>query len=135
MEVSVHRSTASPLETIRTFMETIGRKDYDAASAFIAEDCEYTNIPLGTVRGPAGVRSVLEPFFAPTLENEFVWKHSATDGALVFVERVDRHRLQDRWVELPVTGLFRVDDGRITLWRDYFDAQTILGQWPKATEA
>lgn len=129
------RSTVSPLETIKTFMETIGRKDYDGALAFIDEDCEYTNIPLGTVRGPAGVRGVLEPFFEPTLENEFVWKHSAIDGPLVFVERLDRHRLPDRWVELPVIGIFSVHDGRITLWRDYFDAQTILGQWPTAGEA
>jgi limonene-1,2-epoxide hydrolase len=50
----------------------------------------------------------------------------------VFLERLDRHHLKDRWVELPVTGVFEVRDGRITYWRDYFDAQTILGQWPAA---
>ena len=45
--------------------------DYDNALTLIAETCEYTNMPMGTVTGPAGVRAVLEPFFAPTIANEF----------------------------------------------------------------
>jgi len=51
-------------------------------------------------------------------------------GPVVFLERLDRHRLADRWVELPVTRVFEVRGGRITAWRDYFDAAAILGQWP-----
>jgi limonene-1,2-epoxide hydrolase len=31
-------------------------------------------------------------------------------------------------VELPVAGLFRVRDGAITLWRDYFDMRTFETQ-------
>jgi limonene-1,2-epoxide hydrolase len=46
------------------------------------------------------------------------------------MERLDRHRLNDKWVELPVTGVFEVKHGLITYWRDYFDAATILAQWP-----
>jgi limonene-1,2-epoxide hydrolase len=54
----------------------------------------------------------------------------AADGPIVFVERLDRHRLADKWVELPVAGVLEVHDGQITSWRDYFDAATILSQWP-----
>ena len=118
-------------DTIKRFMDTIGRKDYDAALPYVAENCEYTNSPMGTVTGPQGVRDVLEPFFAPTIENEFVWKHTAVDGDVAFVERVDRHLLEDGWVELPVTGVFRVEDGKITMWRDYFDLATIMNKWPQ----
>jgi limonene-1,2-epoxide hydrolase len=106
--------------------------DFDAALQYVADDCEYTNIPLATVRGPAGVRAVLGPFFAPTLENEFNVLREATNGPVVFLERLDRHRLATGWVELPVTGVYEVRDGRITLWRDYFDAATILKHWPAA---
>ena len=90
-----------------------------------------SELVLSAVRR-AGVRAVLEPFFAPTLENEFRVLRQAADGPRVLVERLDRHRLADRWVELPVTGVFEVHDGRITYWRDYFDAATILSQWPSA---
>ena len=107
--------------------------DYDAAMRMVSEDCEYTNPPpLGTVHGPAGIRAVLEPFFAPTLENEFRIVRQAQAGPIVMLERLDRHRLASKWVELPVTGVFEVHDGLITYWRDYFDAATILGQWPTA---
>ena len=105
--------------------------DYETALKFIAEQCEYTNPPpIGTVHGPGGVKAVLEPFFAPTLENEFRVLREATVGPVVMLERLDRHRLEHTWVELPVTGVFEVHDGLITYWRDYFDAATILSQWP-----
>jgi len=125
-------SDPSLLETVKIFLETMGKKDYESGTSMVSDDCEYTNpAPFGTVHGPAGIRGVLEPFFSPTLENQFVWKHTAVEGATVFVERVDRHHLPDGWVELPVTGVFEVRDGRITIWRDYFDVTTILGVWPQ----
>ena len=125
-------ATLSPLELVKSFLDTMMKKDYAAGLKLVSDDCEYTNVPLSSVRGPAGVRAVLEPFFAPTLENEFVVKHELTDGKVVFLERLDRHRLATGWVELPVNGVFEVRGGRITLWRDYFDAATILKVWPAA---
>ena len=65
-----------------------------------------------------------EPFFAPIRENEFVVLRTAAEGPVVVVERLDRHRLDHGWRELPVVGVFEVHDGRITVWRDYFDAMT-----------
>ena len=126
-------ASPSPLDIIQRFLKAMAQLDYDAALTLVADDCEYTNPPpLGTVRGPAGIRAVLEPFFAPTLENEFKIVREAALGPVVFLERLDRHQLADKWVELPVTGVFEVRDGLIVFWRDYFDAATILSQWPAA---
>ena len=105
--------------------------NYDDALKLVSDNCEYTNPPpIGTVRGPTGIRTVLEPFFRPTLKNEFRVLREATAGNIVFLERLDRHLFGDRWVELPVTGVYEVNDGLITYWRDYFDASTILSQIP-----
>jgi limonene-1,2-epoxide hydrolase len=123
----------SPLGVVRQFMKHMEVLDYNAGLKLVADDCEYTNPPpLGTVRGPDSVRALLEPFFAPTLENEFRILREASNGPIVFIERLDRHRLADQWVELPVTGVLEVRDGQIAYWRDYFDAATILTQWPSA---
>jgi len=125
------QTTLPARDVVRQFIGHMEKGDYDSAMAFIAEDCEYINPPpLGGVRGPAGVRGVLEPFFAPTLENELKILREGVAGSVVFHERLDRHRLADKWVELPVTGVMEVRDGKIVYWRDYFDAATILGQWP-----
>ncbi len=123
----------SPTEVVRQFMSSMERLDYDTALKLVSGACEYTNPPpIGTVRGPEGIRAVLEPFFSPTLENEFRILREAESGPVVFTERLDRHRLADKWVELPVNGVYEVRDGLITYWRDYFDAATILSQWPTA---
>ena len=123
----------SPLDIVRQFMKLMEPLDYDAALKMVSADCEYTNPPpFGTVSGPGGIRAVLEPFFAPTLENEFKVLRQSVSGSIVFLERLDRHRLVDKWVELPVTGVFEVRDGLIIYWRDYFDTATIISQWPAA---
>ena len=117
-------STGAPLDVVEAFLVAFAAMDFDAALAHLADDAEYTNIPMGTVRGHAGVREVLGPFFAPIHENEFVLLRKAADGPVVFLERLDRHRLDHGWRELPVNSVFEVHDGKITVWRDYFDLLT-----------
>ncbi|MDP1617387.1 limonene-1,2-epoxide hydrolase family protein [Phenylobacterium sp.] len=121
----------SPLQIVRPFLKALEQLDYEAAMIFVADRCEYVNPPpLPVAHGPDGMRSLLEPFFAPTLHNEFRVLREAEHGSSVFIERLDRHQLADRWVELPVTGVFEIQDGKIVYWRDYFDAATILSVWP-----
>ena len=120
----------APLDVVKAFLAAMAVLDYDSALRFVAEDCEYHNMPMAKLHGHAGIRGMLEPFFAPTLENEFIVLRAAVDGPVVFTERLDRHRLKDKWVELPVTGVWEVHDGLITLWREYFNAATLLDVWP-----
>jgi len=128
----MHPIPTSPLDVVNAFMAAMAIKDYDNGLPFIAANCEYDNVPLAKVHGPEGVRAVLEPFFAPTLQNEFLVKRQAVSGPIVFQERLDRHLLATGWVELPVTGVFEVHGGKITIWHDYFDAATIISKWPTA---
>jgi limonene-1,2-epoxide hydrolase len=115
---------AAPTQVVDAFLDAFAAMDFDTALTHLADDAEYTNIPMTTVRGHAGVREVLEPFFAPIHENEFVLLRKAAAGPVVFVERLDRHRLDHGWRELPVNSVFEVHDGKITTWRDYFDLGT-----------
>jgi limonene-1,2-epoxide hydrolase len=113
-----------PMEVVEGFLDAFAAMDFGTALSLLADDVEYTNIPLGTVHGHAGVREVLEPFFAPILENEFLLSRRAVSGPVVFVERLDRHRLEHGWRALPVNSVFEVHDSKITVWRDYFDLAT-----------
>jgi len=112
---------AAPIDVVEAFLDAFVAMDFDTALTFLADDVEYTNIPLGTVHGHSGVREVLEPFFAPIHENEFLISRRASTGPVVFLERLDRHRLDHGWRELPVNSVFEVHDGKVTVWRDYFD--------------
>ena len=118
------------LATVHRVINAIAAKDYDQALPWFTEDCEYTNLPMGSVTGPAGVKAVLEPFFTPTISNELIVLRSAVEGDTVFTERLDRHQIATGWVEMPVTGVFVFREGKIAVWREYFDLGTLVRQWP-----
>ncbi len=125
-------NTSDPLSTVLDFFRSFEGNDVEEAVKFVADDMEYVNVPFGfeagTVIGPDGMRAVLVPAFAGVTRNEFIVRTTATNADTVFVERLDRHRLANGWVELPVTGVFTVRDGKITHWRDYFDMNVFATQ-------
>ena len=45
-------------------------------------------------------------------------------GDIVMVERLDKTIVAGSPVNLPCFGYFELFDGKITLWRDYFDLTT-----------
>ena len=115
-------------EIVTAFIHALERKDFDLACAMLTDDCEYDNVPMSKVFGPAGLRAVLEPFFAPCTAIEWVVHRQAETGDSVMNERTDRFEMGGRWIELQLMGLFVLRDGKIALWRDYFD----LGMFNKA---
>ncbi|MEZ5218297.1 MAG: limonene-1,2-epoxide hydrolase family protein [Ilumatobacteraceae bacterium] len=128
----------SPSQIVIEFIRHIEVPDLDQAIALLAPHVEYDNVPIGKVHGPDAVRAILQPFCAGFDEIDWVIHHQvsnehqagdASSGAIVMNERTDRFRSGERWIELPVCGVFRVnDDGLIELWRDYFDDATLRSQ-------
>ena len=123
----------SPLATLEACFKAVERFDFDTAFGFFAEDCDYRNMPdPDTVHvGPKAARAFLEAFFAPTSANELIVVRAVEQGPVVMIERLDRHKVGEAWLELPVTGVFEVRDGKITVWHDYFDRAYLQLQWPK----
>jgi len=116
-------------EIVNTFIARVVAKDLDGACELVAADIEYDNVPMGKVEGPEGIKATLGPMVEGLDEVEFVMLRQTATGNVVMNERVDRFRIGDRWADLPVAGVFEVGpDGLITLWRDYFDQQTLNDQ-------
>ncbi len=65
------------------------------------------------------------------MEQTFIIKREVANGPVVFLERLDRHLMPTGWIELPVTGVYEVHDGRITVWHEYFDLATIRIRCPR----
>jgi len=110
-----------PQEVVRSFIAAIEAKDIDAATAMVAESISYENMPMAPIVGRDAVGATLGMFLEPATEVEWVTLREVVDGAWVMNERLDRFKIGDGWLELPVAGVFEVVDGQITLWRDYFD--------------
>ena len=122
--------TMTPAETVDAFIAAIERRDIDAAVALVGDDCEYDNVPIGKVHGPDAIRGLLGPMLEAATAIEWVVHRRAAEGPIVFNERLDRFHMPFGWLEVAVAGVWEVRDGRITLWRDYFDEASYRGQLP-----
>ena len=120
-----------PSEIVTRFISLLSAKNIDAAAEMVAEGFEYDNVPVGKAFGADGMRAVLSGFFAACDELDWVIVRQTSSGdsisATVLNERDDRLKIHGQWRSLPVAGVFEIRDGKITLWRDYFD-RTTLGE-------
>lgn len=96
--------------------------DIDAACELVADDVEYDNVPMGKNHGPQGIKDVLGAISGGLDGVEWTVHRQVAVGGTIMNERTDRFVTGDTHFDLPVMGVFEVnDDGKITLWRDYFD--------------
>ncbi len=124
----------SPDEIVTAFIHAIEAKDLDAAMALVADGIVYDNVPMAAVTGVEATRTMLESFVSGTDEIEWVIHHQVATGDTVMNERTDRFRTGETVIEIPVAGVWEVADGRITLWRDYFDLQGLMAQMTAAAD-
>ncbi len=120
----------TPDSLVRTFIDLLVARDLDGAAQLVTADFEYDNVPMGKAFGPDGLKNTLSGFFSmcTAIDWEILRQTSSGDLAhgTVLNERDDRVEIHGRWATLPVAGVFEVTDGKISLWRDYFDRQTII---------
>lgn len=121
--------TQTPEATVNRFIELVVGGDLDGALALVSADCEYDNVPMGKNIGPDAMKAFLAPMTEGVDEVVFEILRQTATGNVVMNERVDRFRVGEKWIDLPVAGVFEVDDdGKISLWRDYFDLATMTDQ-------
>lgn len=124
----------TPEATVDAFIAAIEANDVDAAVAMTAAEISYENMPLAPIVGHDGLAATLRGFLAAVSAVEWRILRQWSVGGSVINERLDRFRIGDGWLELPVAGFFEVDDtGRITLWRDYFDMGSYVEQFNRLT--
>ena len=110
-------------------IDGFNRIDLDAILRCFADDAVYHNLPVDPVKGERAIRGVLEGFM--TAASEVRWEllnMAVSPSGAVLTERIDRFKINNRWIALPVMGTFEVTDGLITHWRDYFDMAQFTSQ-------
>lgn len=115
-------------QIVNNFIADVDRKDIEAAMAWVAADCYYDNVPLGDMCGRDKMREFLLPFFNSAGPVKFEIVRQTAAGNIVMNERIDRFTMKGREIALPVSGVFEVNDDKITFWRDYFDNGMFMQQ-------
>ena len=111
-------------KTIRAFIEAWSRLDADELASYFAEDGVYHNMPMGPIAGRENVKQMIAGFISSWTETEWDVLNLISQGDVVVAERLDRTKAGDKAVDLPCTGVFEMESGKIKVWRDYFDLGT-----------
>lgn len=113
----------APLELAELFFRHWSHNRIDDALAMLSEDVLYDNVPFPDIVGRADVEK-FHRGFGVGIDFLLDWKivHIAAAGNVVLNERIDVFRHKDGGaITLPVMGTVTVENGKITVWRDYFD--------------
>lgn len=114
----------SPGETVTAFIRALEAGDFERCAQFCAEDMVFENVPLDPPvqkgRGPilAGLQHLVRHC------TSVIWtvSNQVEQGDVVVNERKDRFVFADGTdLSVPVAGIWKVTDGLITFWRDYYD--------------
>ncbi|MDO9410727.1 limonene-1,2-epoxide hydrolase family protein [Patulibacter sp.] len=112
---------------VRAFLASLELLDVQRALSHVADDIAYSNVSLPTIHGRRALERALTGFARVATSFEAVNHRIAADGPVVLTERTDVLQAGRLRVSFWVCGTFEVHDGRITLWRDYFDWANVTG--------
>jgi len=116
-------STSSAVDNARIvedFLNALQNQQFETFDALLADDIVYQNVGLPTVRGRGRVVKMMRGMEG-RMGFEVKFHRNVADGNTVLNERTDAVVFGRVRLQFWVCGVFEVHDGRITLWRDYFD--------------
>jgi limonene-1,2-epoxide hydrolase len=119
-------SKQSNEQIIRDFIAAWSNLDVDELVSYFTEDGTYFNIPSVPVQGVDNLRTFIGGLIAKWTKTDWDIVSLLADGNLVMVERLDRTVVADKKVDLPCFGVFEMQEGKIKVWRDYFDMNTFV---------
>jgi limonene-1,2-epoxide hydrolase len=124
--------TRTATQVVEAFLDAYWSNNRDTALALAHDDFEWVNMPLPGLKRQG--KEVLEKLFegnrgsfpVPMEDGGHVFVSALEQGGLVLSERIDRMKFNGQWIEVPCNGHWEVVEGKVRLWRDYFDFQTYV---------
>lgn len=125
-------SKASPsknVELVRAFCQAGQDLDLEKQMTFIAENAIYHNMPDEPVTGTKAIRTLLEGYTKVEKAEIIVLRIVEAPDGTVLTERLDRFMMPGgKWIDCPVMGSCDIKDGKIVVWRDYYDNLKLRAQ-------
>jgi len=114
--------------------QALSVRDWEAIKTFLSADCIYVDMPVGptlAARGPDDIVKRLKVGIEPLAGYENHDGVLVSNGSDVMYE----HSETWRWISgetavLQFVTVHRVDDGKVSLWKDYWDMGGMTAQAP-----
>ena len=119
------------IKIIKDFVAAWSNLDADELVGYFSEDGIYYNMPAQPVQGHEKLKLFIEGFINKWTKTTWEILNIIDEGNVVIVERLDRTEVGDIKVDLPCCGVFEMEEGKIKIWRDYFDMGTYTKPFSK----
>ena len=120
--------------TVLGMWQALSKRDWDTLQTFLSDDCIYLDIPVGptaAARGPVDIVKRIKIGLEPLAD------YVNHDGLLVIngVDAMYEH--SETWIWetgetalLKFVSVHKVIDGKVALWKDYWDMGGLIAQAP-----
>ncbi|MGE0218845.1 limonene-1,2-epoxide hydrolase family protein [Mycolicibacterium sp.] len=129
MTDEVLATTETNARIVESFLFALAGDDIDTMESLAAPELLWQNVGLPSIRGRARVMKLLRRGQG-RYGFEVKFHRIAQNGDVVLTERTDALVFGPLRLQFWVCGTFELRDGRITLWRDYFDLFDIFVKAP-----
>ena len=119
------------VQTIKDFIAAWSNLDSDELVGYFSEDGIYYNMPTQPVKGKEQLKQFIGSFISNWTKTNWDTLNIIGEGDVVIAERLDRTEVGDIKVDLPCCGVFEMEEGKIKVWRDYFDMGTYTKPFSK----
>lgn len=121
-------------ETITGMWKALSDRDWDSVKTFLSDDCIYYDVPLGpaaAARGPENIVKRIRIAFDQLADYKNFPGLLLTDGVHAMYEHhEDWHWPTGESATNRFVSVHRVENGKITLWKDYWDMATLASSAP-----
>ncbi len=114
------------VQTIQEFINAWSNLDASELVSYFTEDGVYYNMPTEPIQGHEKLQQFIAGFIANWTKTTWDTLNIVGAGDIVIAERLDRTEVGDIKVDLPCCGVFEMENGKIKVWRDYFDMGTFM---------
>lgn len=121
-------SLSKNVELVRAFCKAGQDLDLDKQMTFIAETAIYHNMPDEPVNGAKAIRELLAGYAKCEKAEIIIHRIVEAPDGTVLTERLDRFMMGGKWIDCPVMGSCDIKDGKIVVWRDYYDNLKLRAQ-------
>lgn len=118
----------------RFWQEVYVDRDYDAVAKYFAEDGVYEDVPSpgSAAIGPQAVAARLRIGHEPVESFKHEVHRMVAESDTVITEHTETWCFHTgEVVPLPFVTIQTIADGKITLWRDYWDLNTLMNNVPQ----
>lgn len=124
----------SNLELVTRFWNELYARNYDALAATFTAEALYQDVPVpdGDVTGPQAIVRKLRVGFDKVGRHDHVIHRMIADESTVMTEHTETWHFDDAHsVSLPFVTVHEIEDGKIRLWRDYWNFSTLMDGAPQ----